>query len=451
MKEFLANSGGRYVYADDLINLQEAALALTNIFDGCSAFILCGCAVSDTQISDGIVYIDGKLRTFAATTINQKNLPMYICASDSVEKITYIEGGSKEGRKIYGSKLATAPEGEQYITITANGGIGLKEAFFGKYGIIPNSSDTQSITSQLNLSNVSVASLALTNVAKLGSVGSVYTSGSNVVIESKVDGSTYQFVIGADGFVFKKDGDTILTVKDNIEAETVTTKLSTSTDARVQYVNRNTGTTAKYAVYDGKNTSLFSVDGSNSAITLAASELILDGATDPAHKFVFQYHQSGVEAAIPLGGIGFDADRNLITYSEHGNVNVTAGANSKGAINLNGFVYERGLKLEDKYVVKNDTGWITCEDRDTVQVRQIGKVVQIVGMVNSLMMSDGAMFTLPDQISPPAADFYEPIMQVPITSIWCLKFTKGSRKVIASDHPSDQNIPKYINITYLVD
>ncbi len=46
MKEFIAQTGGRYTYADDLENLQELALAFSQIFDDCDNFILSGCEVS---------------------------------------------------------------------------------------------------------------------------------------------------------------------------------------------------------------------------------------------------------------------------------------------------------------------------------------------------------------------------------------------------------------------
>ena len=32
MKEYVAETGGRYTYADDILNLQELALSMTSIF-----------------------------------------------------------------------------------------------------------------------------------------------------------------------------------------------------------------------------------------------------------------------------------------------------------------------------------------------------------------------------------------------------------------------------------
>ena len=42
MKEYVAETGGRYTYSDDILNLQELTLSLSAIFDGCSDFIISG-------------------------------------------------------------------------------------------------------------------------------------------------------------------------------------------------------------------------------------------------------------------------------------------------------------------------------------------------------------------------------------------------------------------------
>ena len=45
MKEYVAETGGRYTYSDDILNLQELTLSLSAIFDGCSDFIISGCEI----------------------------------------------------------------------------------------------------------------------------------------------------------------------------------------------------------------------------------------------------------------------------------------------------------------------------------------------------------------------------------------------------------------------
>ena len=59
MKEYVAETGGRYTYSDDVLNLQELALSLSAIFDGCSDFIISGCETDGARISDGYVWLGG--------------------------------------------------------------------------------------------------------------------------------------------------------------------------------------------------------------------------------------------------------------------------------------------------------------------------------------------------------------------------------------------------------
>ncbi|MEB3373808.1 hypothetical protein SFC43_13140 [Bacteroides sp. CR5/BHMF/2] len=64
MKEYVADTGGRYTYVDDILNLQELALSMTAIFRGCDDFIISGCEITGNAISPGYVWINGKIRYF---------------------------------------------------------------------------------------------------------------------------------------------------------------------------------------------------------------------------------------------------------------------------------------------------------------------------------------------------------------------------------------------------
>ena len=57
MIEFSAQTGGRYTYVDDIVNLQELALAFSSIFAACDNFIVSGCEVNGTSIGAGYVYL----------------------------------------------------------------------------------------------------------------------------------------------------------------------------------------------------------------------------------------------------------------------------------------------------------------------------------------------------------------------------------------------------------
>ena len=54
MKEYIAETGGRYTYSDDILNLQELALSMSAVFDGCSDFIISGCEIEGPRVSPGI-------------------------------------------------------------------------------------------------------------------------------------------------------------------------------------------------------------------------------------------------------------------------------------------------------------------------------------------------------------------------------------------------------------
>lgn len=99
MKEYIAKTGGRYTYNDDLLNLQELALSMTSIFDGCSNFIISGCEITDGTISAGYVWIGGRVRRFEGA--NGVAFPYYICESNHYESIAYAGDVSKHGRCNY--------------------------------------------------------------------------------------------------------------------------------------------------------------------------------------------------------------------------------------------------------------------------------------------------------------------------------------------------------------
>ena len=143
MKEFTSQTGGRHTYIDDILNLQDLALAFSSVFSECENFIISGCQVSDTTISSGYVYINGKIRYCAGTNAATK-WPMYIYESNYTEKVSYADSNDKVGRNVYSCSVAPSVpttndaltgEKPQAINIASDGtAIRLKEALFGKYG-----------------------------------------------------------------------------------------------------------------------------------------------------------------------------------------------------------------------------------------------------------------------------------------------------------------------------
>jgi hypothetical protein len=155
MKEFNGLTGGRYTYVEDVLNLQNLALAFGSIFAECNNFIISGCEVSDGAISEGYVYINGKIRHFSGAT-GISSWPMYIYELNSTENIEYVNGQSKVGRINYGcaiAALASIPATDAVtdaapgrIAITSSGGLRLKNAFFGANCLLLQENTLQTIT-----------------------------------------------------------------------------------------------------------------------------------------------------------------------------------------------------------------------------------------------------------------------------------------------------------------
>lgn len=227
MKEFSAQTGGRYTYADDLENLQDLALAFAQIFDDCDNFIVSGCEITSGAISAGYVFLNGKLRYFSGAT-RITSWPQYIYELNSTENVTYESGGSKIGRNIYGCAIAKSVpvkqdeltgKALQSITITSNGGLRMKDAFIGKYALLLNpASGSQTVDS-------------IVNFVKAINAGSDITANKNVIIKSgtiktemSYDGSTFSVKYTGDsnnyqlslidgiGFRFYANGTLIATI-----------------------------------------------------------------------------------------------------------------------------------------------------------------------------------------------------------------------------------------------
>lgn len=143
MKEYVAETGGRYTYSDDILNLQELALSLSAIFDGCSDFIISGCETDGPRISPGYVWLGGKVRRFegAADAV----YPYYIHEVNRHESVVYANEVNKRGRTCYLCAGSTAvPDTADAVTGKLPAFIEIREdyaprfidRFFGRYAVL---------------------------------------------------------------------------------------------------------------------------------------------------------------------------------------------------------------------------------------------------------------------------------------------------------------------------
>lgn len=150
MKEFIAEPGGRYTYADDIINLQDMVSAVGSLLDGCSNFIISGCRCQGAVITPGYVWINGKIRRFEGCA--DASYPYYIYEKNSNESVTYANEVNKRGRACYlalGGKAvpdtADPVTGAlpQFIEVTADYAPRLIDQFFGRYALMTDSPFTR--------------------------------------------------------------------------------------------------------------------------------------------------------------------------------------------------------------------------------------------------------------------------------------------------------------------
>lgn len=143
MKEFTAEPGGRYTYADDVLNLQQLALSLTALFDGCADFVISGCEIAENRITAGYVWLGGKVRYFEGGEYTK--LPYYIHEYNFTDTVVYANQINKDGRKNYlsrGSETVIQTPDEltglppRFLKITEEYTPRLKDKFFGHYSLL---------------------------------------------------------------------------------------------------------------------------------------------------------------------------------------------------------------------------------------------------------------------------------------------------------------------------
>lgn len=330
MKEYVAQTGGRYTYSDDILNLQELALSLSSIFDGCSDFIISGCETDGAKITPGYVWLGGKVRRFegAANAV----YPYYIYETNRHESVVYANDTNKLGRTCYlcaGS--ASVPDTEDSVTGKLPVFIEIREEyaprfidkFFGRYAVLLDTPFArQTVKKDLVLAGT------FTGQKEIASKTAVSVSGENGYMLKgivKSDGSASlgaylsgllinEIVIRTDGtFSFMKQGKELARVtEDGLSYGT-----SLSDTARINYHGQDGGATKyrDFAVHDGKAVPILKVTGKSATAEVfgllsvrsagRGIELCNTAYTkeDPKLTNLFSWRDS---AGAAIAGIGYD-------------------------------------------------------------------------------------------------------------------------------------------------
>lgn len=415
MKEFSAQTGGRYTYVDDFINLQDLALSFASIFDECDNFIISGCEVSDSVISPGYVYINKKIRYFNGAT--NVTFPCYIYEQNSTETLTYANGQDKVGRKIYGCALGTSvPSGDDPLTNAARQYIllgiehrvlRLREALFGQCFMLSASQQTVqgNVTFEGDVTidgNLNLDSITLVSDNAVGRLYH-YTNNGNLIIQNKISAhDTYQMIFGSAGFEFRTESAIMFTVTDRnvtaripfsatqVRAGNVTIanndiyEHATNADdgsLRINMLGYNRVNT-RYRdtlIGNGKGTAIITVDGSTANVQIDGT-IVSNNSVKEAFVLKSTYPRTSDEnflktlvikdandyvAAIfgynsttdgtQLSAVHNESGKVLSIINNIGGINITG----SGYVNIGPVIMENGVAISSKYVQRSELpSWV---------------------------------------------------------------------------------------------
>ncbi|NDW10980.1 hypothetical protein [Dysgonomonas sp. 520] len=357
MKEYIAETGGRYTYSDDILNLQELSLSMTSIFSECSNFIISGLEVSGNEISQGYVWINGKIRLFQG--VKDITFPYYIYEKNNTDTTTYANEVNKKGRTNYlcvgGTSVPDIPDAvtgkvPQFIELKQDYSPRFIDKFFGRYAVLLETpfakqtikkdlvvagkfSGEKDIESKTSVSVVNTQNgYTLRNIVKASGDGSVGAYLNGLLIN--------EIVISTDGsFCFMKQGKVIATV----------------TESGISYSGSSATTSQTGAIH---------IYGSNIINT--------DDATD--------------DGSVDINKVGYNKEgtkfRNLNVFDGKGSATPLFQVNGKTSsvyvncpfyVNTSG----KGISLSNTSFLKSDkrlTGTFSWTDSDKEEIAAIGYV-----------------------------------------------------------------------------
>ncbi|MDC1812117.1 hypothetical protein POZ03_16785 [Bacteroides uniformis] len=420
MKEYIAQTGGRYTYADDILNLQELALSMTSIFTTYSNFIISGCEYTGNDIAPGYVWINGKVRYFSGC--KNATRPYYIYETNKNETVTYANEINKNGRSLYlCTGGATVPEvadlitGKvpQYIELTADYVPRFADKFFGQYAVLLDSPfGKQTIKRDLVLAgNLTVeknieckTAISISNAQNGYSIRNIVKANGDASIGVYLNGLLVnEIVILTDGsFSFIKQGQELARINNNgiyhthIQGTTSKTgSIYLSNNSLTNYdddsddgsININTsglkGGNAKFRnfnIYDGKQSSapLFQTIGKdktirgNGAFTInipgdgiiLANPSYLKNNTALTNCYIWLDSQKE-----KIGSIGYEDTSSFDMTIRNIIGNITFA--STGYVNITGTLKINGKSVEDIYVTRQDFNTELGKKVDAVAGKQL--------------------------------------------------------------------------------
>jgi len=167
MKEYKSKEGGRHLFNDDIHNLQELALSVTEMFrNSGQKFVINGCNVTVANsaqgtvitVSEGYVWLGNKIRKVEQRVMTNVTFPIYIrSVKEEGPQLTYANNTTGSGSEEYTNYKAavmtnteTAPADSDSIqsdSANSNQFPSLRSAFFNQYSLIKSTNTEQKVSS----------------------------------------------------------------------------------------------------------------------------------------------------------------------------------------------------------------------------------------------------------------------------------------------------------------
>lgn len=396
MKEYVAETGGRYTYSDDILNLQELSLSMNAIFEGCSDFIISGCETDGARISAGYVWLGGRVRRFEGAA--DAAYPYYIYETNRHESVVYANDANKRGRTCYLCASGTSvPDTVDpvtgrlpaFIEMTESYAPRFMDKFFGRYAVLLETPfSRQTVRKDLVLAGEFTAEKAMVSKTAVSVVGTGgYTLKNIIRADGNASMGVYlngllvnEIILQTDGTIrFMKQGREMgrmseegitcnTSVSDRCRAGAVCmegNQIYNITDAtdegciRINYSGLNGGSTKyrDFAVYGGKaGTPILKISGSTTAATVSGTLLVRNTGrgidlcntaytkADAQLTNLFSWRDSGGER---IAFAGFDAEDSF--RFALGNALGDIVLLPLGAVDVQGTLKVNGTPVENTY------------------------------------------------------------------------------------------------------
>lgn len=385
MKEFVGETGGRFLYIDDINLLQELSKSLLSIYSEFGNFIFDGCYPDGNKINDGYVIINGRVRELKGQVVDK--FPCYIYEKNSYETVDYKNEQSKVGRINYGCAISTS-EPLDIIDEVTNKEVGyikinndhrfnptFKNMVIGKYSILSSpSSNKQSINGEVKF-NGNVDIIEGLRIHQMLTVGA--ESSKKFAVRTETDGWTIYLVDGTqrkpivtsysngavtlfdktDGQITFKNGE-IEILRANIGNVSITGDTILGKQGFIK-INSNAGKYVDTEIYDGVNKlPVVSVSGKKEDVEFNKSVLSNKGIKiqDKDNLLSEANFKASVDFIdkdnVKVGGVYHDSGQ-IVVESEKKNIELKPNKQN-GYVNVDGSLRVKGKDVSNMFVDKSD-------------------------------------------------------------------------------------------------